>query len=169
MGPISPRDYLNEANSSETTAKRLDSLARAEWEFVRAAVAANPKTDPQTLVKLVPAGIRLLDESIAVAIARRVDAPAEALRALARRFNAISDWSGRSAGVDLGLALLSNPSTPNDAIVELLAPARSTPHFRARVATTTRLASVLTLLRQDISEKVRKRAERALERLRAGE
>jgi hypothetical protein len=161
----SPKDYLIEAQSPATPAERLDILAETQWEFVRAAVASNPNTSARTLASLVPTGVRPLDESIAVAIVRRPDAPPDALSRLATRFGKTVDWSGRQLSFDLGLALLANPATPDDVVATLLDPKRSTPHFRARVVTTTRRTDVLEQLRTDVSEKVRNRAERKLEEL----
>jgi hypothetical protein len=155
----SPKEYLEEASSPATTAERLDILAESQWEFVRAAVAAHPNVAPLTLAGLVPTGARPLDESIAVAIARRSNAPVDALRKLAIRFGRMVNWSGRAVGFDLGLALLSNPASPDDVVVELLDPERSTRHFRMRVASTTTRADVLERLQQDRSEAVQKRAK----------
>jgi hypothetical protein len=157
----SPKEYLDEASSPNTTSERLDILSETEWEFVRAAVAANPNTSTQTLVGLLPRGARQVDESIAIAIARRSDATPYALRQVAERFGKTRDRSGRSVGFELGLALLSNPSTPEDVIARLLDPTQSSAHFRTRVASINERPEVLAILKKDVNEKVRQRAERS--------
>jgi hypothetical protein len=159
----SPKDYLDEAQSPDTSWERLDILSEAQWEFVRAAVAANPHTSVRTLVGLLPPGTRPLDEQIALAIAKREDAPPEALRQLVVRFGHVVNWSGRNLNFELGLALAANPATPPDAIAVLLDPKKTTAHFRTRLAASSRRLDVLHRLQSDVSEKVRRRAENALE------
>ena len=159
----SPKDYLDEVRSPDTPPDRLDILSETQWEFVRAAVAANPNTGVRTLVGLLPPGNRPLDEPIALAIARREDAPVEALRQLAGRFGKVVNWSGRNLNFELGLALAANPATPPDVISALLDPKKTTAHFRARLATTCRRRDVLAQLQRDVSEKVRRRADKTLE------
>jgi hypothetical protein len=160
----SPKEYLEEARSPDTSPHRLDLLAESEWEFVRAAVAENPNTDVRTLFHLARITEQLWDEPVAIAVARRAEAPSEALQILAERFARAVDGRAQTMGFDpeLGLALLNNPATPDDAIAKLLDPAHSTTHFRARAASTTKRPDVLALLCRDVSEKVQKRAKRAL-------
>ena len=161
----SPREYLEEARSPATTAERLDILAETPWEFVRAAVAANPNVSARTLLGLVPTGARPADEPIALALAQRRDATAETLRSLAKRFGRTNDWSGRNLNFALGLALLANPATPPDVVALLLDPKRTTPHFRSRVLSETQRVDVINALCQDASEKVSKRARMKLEQM----
>jgi hypothetical protein len=163
----SPKEYLVEAQSTETSAQRLDILAETQWEFVRAAVAANPNTSVRTLVRLLPVGVNPLDQPIAVAIAKRADAP-EVLRKLMERFGRIVNWAGRSMNSDLGFALAANPATPADVIDQLLDPRRSTTHFRVTLARTSPRVDLLHRLRNDVSEKVRQAVERRLESMKDG-
>jgi hypothetical protein len=156
----SPREYLDEARSPNTSAQRLDILADTEWEFVRAAVAANPNVSTQTLNGLTPRGMRPLDDGIALEIAGRSDASPEALRTLTRRFLEMGNWTGRGGTFQLGLTLLANPSTPADAIADLTDPKRTTVHFRMKAAAFVRNPRALERLRNDNSERVRRRAVR---------
>jgi hypothetical protein len=156
----SPREYLEEARSFDTSSARLNVLAKTQWEFVRAAVAANPNTSVQTLVGLLPTGMNAIDQPIAVEIARRPDAPPELLRQLATRFGQIVNLAGRSMNSELGLALISNPGTPMDVIEALLDPKRSTAHFRLVLARKTPRGDVLERLKKDVGENVRRVAEK---------
>jgi len=158
----SPREYLEEARSTDTSPERLDILAETEWEFVRAAVASNPNTSPRTLAGLTPSGIRPLDDAIAIAIARRADASPESLRKLAARFVEATKRMGRTS-FELGFALASNPSANMEVIDMLIDPARTTSHFRARLLSETNRRDVIDRLRRDVSEKVSRRAERVWE------
>jgi hypothetical protein len=158
----SPKEYLDEAKAVTTTAQRLAELAGTEWEFVRAAVAANANCPIPLLVALTPIGNKPLDEPIAVAIARRHDAPADTLRILAHRVGTVKDWASRNIGLGLAYTLLANPATPEDTVALLLDPQRTTPHYRLKVIRTTRRFDVLQRLANDASEKVRDRAIKAI-------
>jgi hypothetical protein len=154
----SPKEYLEEARSPTTGADRLDILARTQWEFVRAAVAAHPRVSDETLRRLTPQGTNSWDDGIALAIARRPDASVDALRQMVKRFFAMANRTGRPKDTfELGLALMANPSTPYDAIAELTDPKRTTTHFRLRAAGFVRNPLALERLRDDVSERVRRK------------
>ena len=62
-GLHSPRDYLDLARSDGASAETLRILADSPYDFVLEAVAANPSSPPDVLLRLVPPAVDSWNES----------------------------------------------------------------------------------------------------------
>ena len=129
----SPQDYLDRARSSAAMPSELRRLARAEWEFVKEAVARNPITPADVLDRLTSRPVRLADESTVLAIAMRPDAPPEVL---GRLTDEVVPLLKPSQLVLAATALCQNERTPLPAIERLLRSAGAGRRFRLSTART---------------------------------
>lgn len=162
-----PKDYLEAAKSSKTSADELNKLARSEHGFVRVAVAANHNTPVETLSFLVPDKIRTRrEQELALALAQNPSVPAEILAILGQKLLPVLD-NGRNhqVGFQTGIVLSSNAKTPMDTLQFILDEEKSAMQFRKVVARETNRKDVVELLLQDRSEKVRKQAENRIREL----
>lgn len=156
-----PKDFLEAARDPATMADELDELAVSPYSFVRTAVAAHPNARSATLDRLVPASLDTYPDS-------------ELLEALTSNPNCATETLGRvgdllmgrlNAGRDnqvafsAGIALFSRPDTPSDVLLRLLGDESTSTEFRKVVARDTTRPDVISILRQDRSERVRNAAE----------
>lgn len=161
MIPKGPKAQRDAAASPATDSYVLGQLAQSKLGFVRREVAANPNTPPTVLGGLMPATFNdNADQEIALALAGNPNSDERVLADLCRRLRPILD-NGRSnrAGFSAGVVLASNPSTPFEALREMLNQDRTAIQFRKVVARETNRHDVLELLLEDRSERVRRRAE----------
>jgi len=159
----SPKQYLDEARFIETTTERLEELARMEWEFVREAVAGNPRTSAPVLRSLIPETVRWQDDATVRAVAVRLDAPVDVLARIAQRVaQSGCKQKERTFDSETGLKLCSNPSTPITVIAGLLQSSATPNQFRRSLASRTCRRDVLELLLHDPSEAVRRKAKHGL-------
>ena len=158
-----PRDYLELARSPTATPDDLRRLAGAPWNFVLEAVARHPSTPTDVLDRLLPdkpEDIRALGVLCAIAAhpsASRTTlaaSPAQVPRLLHERPYAHSAF-------EAGIALFTNPSAPDDALLGLLDDTRATTQFRKVAARETNHPAALDRLMRDASETVRRAAQRA--------
>jgi hypothetical protein len=159
-----PKDYLDAARSTDTSAEELEALAVTEYPFVRAALAKNPSTPPRALSSLLSANLdRYPEQEVAEALAARTDASGALLERLAEALSThLHGGRDSRAAFSAAVALCSNEAAPFDAIRRLLDPAVSKPVFRKVVARETRRADVLALLASDVSSTVAERARRSI-------
>ncbi len=161
----SPKDYLNAANSPNTSSAELRELAKAPYDFVATAVARNPNTESDILASLIPMHVETWNEQErAAAVAQHPNTPVETLSLLAKALEPLLDnGRGHQMGFQAGVQLCCNPKTPIETISILLQPKHVSMQFRKVVAREARRRDVLQILLSDPSETVRKRAQKSIE------
>ena len=159
---LGPKDFLDAARDPATQADQLDELADSPYSFVRTAVATHRNASSETLGRLVPSAadsypqqelLRALasnPNSATVTLARVADL-------LVGRLNGGRDNHG---AFEAGIALFGRCDTPVEILLRLLADGTTSTEFRKVAARDTGRPDVLTVLRQDRSERVRRAADR---------
>jgi hypothetical protein len=166
----SPKDYLEDAKSPETSPAELRELAKASYSFFLTAVANNPNTESDVLIGLIPEKIESSNEQLlATAIVHNPNTSADALEILAERLVPVLD-NGRDHrfGFEAGISLCINSLTPIRAISAMLYSEQVAMQFCKVVARETRRRDVLEILLADRSEKVRKQAQKSIQALDTG-
>ncbi len=161
----SPKEYQDAAKSLETPASELAFLARSEYNFVRLAVALNPNVTAEILSSLVPINLEHWNEQdIARALTQNSKTLPETLNLLAEKLiPVLNNGRDNDLGLEAGIYLCNNPSTPFETIENIMASDKVATLFRRKVASKSLRQDVLELLLTDRSEAVRKRAANSLE------
>ncbi|HTH37898.1 MAG TPA: hypothetical protein VL572_08025 [Pyrinomonadaceae bacterium] len=155
----SPKDYLDAAKSSQTPLDELARLATSEYDFVRLAVARNPRTTSAILRLLLPADLHgWNNQEIASEIARNGKTPRATLEKLAEKLIPYLDnGRGNEMAVEAAVRLCNNAGAPLRIIEMILSPDIPT-GIRSRIATRTIRVDILRELTSDPSEAVCRKA-----------
>jgi len=160
-----PKDRLDAARSTKTPTEELSRLAASDHNFVREAVASNPNTPPSTLMEMLPQGLPSDDAwRMLLALLKNPKLPQALGADVAKQVIA---WCGNVMPRDfyprLVLDTLSTCSqVPLESILGLADPNAVPTHLRGRIARHGCKAPLLELLASDPSQRVARRAQRAL-------
>ncbi len=174
-----PKDMLNAARSSVTSPEELANLADSEYVFVRVAVSENPNTAIQTLSRLIPDKLRneinwKADEKgwitnkekweVVCGLLRNPNLPHDFFLKISKILKPVlSEISSRDYyPIEVVKTLARSCSAPQEAAL-ILSDASIVPkHIRRRIANPNSIEVLLKQLTTDPSERVRKRALKAL-------
>ena len=160
-GPRGPKDYLDLAKSPTATEQQLRWLAGSRYSFVLDAVAQHPATPVDVLERLVPSdGTTWIDQSLLLALAEHPASSLAVLTSIAQQVPRLLHERDAQPGFAAGIALFRRPDTPEELLLELLDDPDTTTEFRKVAARETEHERVLTRLRHDRSERVRRAAEK---------
>ncbi len=162
-----PKDRSSAASDPTTSVDELSSLASSEYIFVREAVAANANSTSVILEALVPRSfVKEDDFRIAAGLLSNPSLPSTACISLVGSIStAISKLEPRNYHAMIAIErLFAHPSAPIASLAELLRNKAFPQHLRGRIACENSRMDVLNLLKDDLSENVRKRAPNVLER-----
>lgn len=160
-----PKDRVDAARSANTPIAELSELAKSEYTFVKEAVAENPNTPTDVLVRLLPDVVADdNDWQILLGMLRNRKLPEHLFATISLRLMAkISSITPRDYYPTLVVETLARSSTvPHDVVAQLANDAIVPKHLRSRVATSASNVHLLKMLASDSSEKVRARAIKAL-------
>ncbi len=160
----SPKDYVDAASSPATSPTELAGLSRADYIFVKAAVAANPATPHEILWQLLPPHLETENEiQIGKALLKNPLAPLELLHELVHRLLPLQEVTPRNCPKrQFALALTADPRPQLEILQQLIDPAGTPKHLRGAIAHATFRRDILQLLTMDPSEKVRRKSIRRL-------
>jgi hypothetical protein len=153
-----PRDYLELARSPAAAVDDLRMLADSPYSFVLEAVALHPSTPADVLERLLPIDPENTIGGISImrALAAHPAATASLLQAIAAHVpRLLHNRRDAHAWFEVGIALFSNPSTPDVMLLRLLDDPQVTTQFRKVAARETNHPAVLDRLTHDPSETVR--------------
>jgi hypothetical protein len=156
-----PRDYLDLAESPDATAEELRWLAASSYSFVVEAVARHPTTPADALERILASEV-MVDggDAILVQLAAHSSASSGLLAAIAERVPRRLHARDNPWAFAAGIALVSNPNTPDEALLRLVDDPQATTQFRKVAARETNHPALLDHLRADRSETVRRAATR---------
>jgi hypothetical protein len=155
-----PRDYLDLAESPTATAEELRWLAESQYSFVLEAVARHPSTPADALEQIFANEAAVGRDEILAELAAHRFASAALLAAIAEQVPSGLHVRDNPSGFGAGIALFSNPNTPDDVLLGLLENPQVTTQFRKVAARETNHPVALERLRNDRSETVRRAAAR---------
>ena len=161
----SPKDYLDAANSLETTESELSALAKSEYDFVKVAVVKNPNVTSEILDFLIPLTFDCWNkQELALALVQNLKTSQESLRKIAVKLLPFLDnMRGNYMASRAGIFLCCRHDTPLEVIEKILQSEIVSKLFRRKIARESRRKDVLDLLLSDKSEAVRKRAANNIE------
>jgi len=163
-----PKDRLDAAQDPSTPAQELGRLAESEHIFVREAVAANPGTPEAVLEAMVPRGLEKdHDYEVVIGLIHNSRLPSHCHGRIAQLLaQAAPTMQPREFYPRLAVkAFFECSNTPLDAQMRFLDSGSLPSHLLAAIISVTRREEVLRRLVQDASEKTRRRARRALDRM----
>lgn len=157
-----PKDFLEAARHPSTPAEELEALADSPYSFVRTAVAAHPNTSSATLDRLVPSSVDSYpDTELLRALASNPNTAAATLARIADHLiGRLNGGRDNQVAFEAGIALFHRLDTPFEILLRLLQDRETSTQFRKVAARDTRRPDVMTELRQDRSETVRRAADR---------